>query len=136
MLLFLVFSSFFQQPPNLIRIVEATRQEWVGGIEESGKGVNYEIRLIVNKGSAKLKFVSIIVEQQGCIYKISNRTSPEKGERYHKGDTLLISAMLKNPPNRPLQKEKPYPVIGYTYKKKIYYFSIRQGIPANKENHP
>jgi hypothetical protein len=136
MLLFLVLSSFLQQPPDLIRILEATRQEWVGGIEESGKGVNYEIRLIVNKGSAKLKFVSITVEQQNCTYKILNRTNPENGERYHIGDTLLISALLKNPPNRPLQKEKPYPVIGYIYKKELFHFPIRQGVPFGQKNYP
>jgi hypothetical protein len=136
MLLVLLLSAFLQQPPDLFRIVEATRQEWTGGIEESGKGVNYEIRLVVNKGSAKLKFVSITVDQQGCAYKISNLTGAEKGERYHKGDTLLISALLKNPPGMPPQKGRPYPVIGYTYKKELCYFSIRQGIPVGQKNYP
>jgi hypothetical protein len=136
MLLVLLLSSFLQQPPDLIRILEATRQEWTGGIEESGKGVNYEIRLVVKQRSAKLQFVSITVDQQGCTYKITNATRPEKGERFQKGDTLLISALLKNPLNRPPQKEKPYPVVGYTYKKTLYYFNIRQGIQAGPQNYP
>jgi hypothetical protein len=136
MLLVFLLSSFLQQPPDLIRILEATRQEWAGGIEESGKGVNYEIRLVVKQRSAKLQFVSITIDQQGCTYKITNATLPEKGERFQKGDTLLISALLKNPLNRPSQKEKPYPVIGYTYKKTLYYFNIRQGIQVGPQNYP
>jgi len=67
MLLVLVLSSLFQQPPDLIRIIEATRQELNGG---NGKEVNYEIRLVVRKGSAKLKFVSITVDQQSCTYQL------------------------------------------------------------------
>ena len=136
MLLILMLSSFLQQPTDLIRIVEATRQEWTGGIEESGKGINYEIRLVVNKGSAKLKFISITVEQQGCTYKITNVNHPGRGESYRKGDTLLIEAQLKNPPQRPPQKEKPYPVIGYTFHKELYYFPIRQGFPVSQKSFP
>jgi hypothetical protein len=127
MLLVLALSAFLQQPPDLIKILETTRQEWAGGLEETGRGVNYEIRLVANKKSAKLKFVSITVDQQGCEYRITNVNRPEKGDRFSKGDTLLILAQLKNPPNRPPQKGKPYPVIGYTFKKALYYFSIRQG---------
>jgi hypothetical protein len=131
-----MLSSLLQQPPELIRILEATRQEWAGGIEESGKGVNYEIRLVVKKGSAKLKFVSLSIDHQGCQYKITNVNRAEKGVRFSKGDTLLISAQLRNPPRQTPQKEKSYPVIGYTYKKALYYFPIRQGIQIGQENRP
>jgi len=133
MLLVLILSSLFQQPPDLIRIIEATRHELTG---ESGKGVNYEIRLVVTKGSAKLKFVSITVDQQSCTYQITNISHPRRGENYHKGDTLLIAALLKNPPDRPPQREKPYPVIGCSYEKTFYYFPIRPDIPAGQMHYP
>ena len=136
MLLILMLSAFLQRAPELIRILEATRQEWTGGIEESGKGVNYDIRLVVKKNSANLNFVSVTVDQQGCSYKITNVNRPAKGDRYQKGDTLLISALLKNPPVRTPQKETPYPVIGYIYKKTLYYFPIRQGIQVGQMNYP
>jgi hypothetical protein len=128
MLLVLLLSSLFQQSPDLIRIVEASRHELTG---ESGKEVNYEIRLVVRKGSAKLKVVSITVDQQNCTYQISNISHPRRGENYHRGDTLLIAALLKNPPDRPPQKEKPYPVIGCSYEKTFYYFPIRPGVLVN-----
>jgi len=135
MLLVLVLFSFLQPPPELIRIVEVTRQELTGAVEES-RGINYEIRLVAKKSSAQLQFVSITVDQLGCTHTITNATHPRKGERFQKGDTLLISALLRNPPNRPPQKEKPYPVIGYTYKKALYYFSVRQGILVNPKDNP
>jgi hypothetical protein len=136
MLLFFVLLSFLQRPPDVMRILESTRQEWAGDMEEKSKGINYEIRLVVKKSSAKLQFVSITVDNLGCTYSITNATRPRKGERFQKGDTLLISALLKNPPGLPPQKEKPYPVIGYTYKKALYYFSIRQGIPVSHGKNP
>ena len=120
MLLVLVLFSFLQPPPELIRILEATRQEWTGAVEES-RGINYEIRLVAKKSSAKLQFVSITVDQLGCSYTITNATRPRKGERFQKGDTLLISALFKDPLNLSRQREKPYPVIGYTYKKALFY---------------
>ena len=135
LLVFLLF-SFLQQPPDVIRILEATRQELAGNTKESGKSVNYEISLVAKTGSEKLRFVSIMVDQQGCTYKITNATHPRKGEKFQKGDTLLISALLKNPPILTPQKEKPYPVIGFTYKETLYYLPIRQGLPGSpKENH-
>jgi len=135
MLYIFLFSLFLQKPPDLIRILEATRQEWTGGREETGKGVNYEIKLVVKQKSAKLKFVSITVDQQGCSYKVSNISNPDKGNRYHKGDTLLISALLKNHPDLSQKKIKSYPVIGYSYKKSLYFFSIQQGITIDKNNY-
>ncbi|MBN1414894.1 MAG: hypothetical protein JW973_07325 [Bacteroidales bacterium] len=130
MLYILLIFVFLQPPPDLIRILEATRQEWTGGREETGKGVNYEIKLVVDKKSTKLKFVSVTVDQQGCSYKVNNISDPERGNRYRKGDTLMISALLKNPPEYPPKKLKPYPVIGCSFKNKIYYFPVRQGIDA------
>ena len=135
MLLLMLLTTFLQQPPDLIRILEATQQEWTGGREETGKGVNYEIKLVVKKNAAKLKFVSITVDQQACDFKVSNINHPDKGNRYHNGDTLLISALLKNPPGQSQKKEKPYPVIGYSYKKSILYYSIRQGMSLDKNNY-
>jgi hypothetical protein len=134
MLTIFLLSAFLQQTPDLIRILEATRQEWTGGRKETGKGVDYEIKMAVQKGSARLKFVSITVEQQGCDFKVSNMSHPEKDSRFHKGDTLMIDVLLKNP-KEPLQtKVKPYPVIGCSYKRSIYYFPIRQGISIEKNN--
>jgi hypothetical protein len=123
--------SYFQPSPEEIRILEVTQQEWTGTNEDNSKGIHYEIRLIAKKSAAQLRFVSITVDQLGCTYTITNVNHPRKGERFQKGDTLLISALLRNPPDRPPQKEKPYPVIGYTYKKTLYYFSVRQGILVN-----
>ena len=133
MLHILLLSLLLQQNPELIRILEATRQEWTGGRKETGKGVDYEIKLVVQKGSAKLRFVSITVDQMGCDYKVSNMTRPEKINRYCKGDTLMINALLKNPPE-PLQaKVKSYPVIGCSFKKSVYYFPVRQGMEIEKK---
>jgi hypothetical protein len=132
----LFLSSLLQQPPQLIRILEVIRQEWTEGVDESIKGVNYEIRLVANRGSAKLNFVSITVDKQECAYKISNISHPSMADRFHKGDTLLLSALLKNPPVYPPQKEKLYPVIAYRYRKVLYYFPIRQGIQVSQENYP
>jgi hypothetical protein len=135
MALIILLSMILQQPPDIIRIMEATRQEWTGGREETGYGLDYTIRLVVNKSSAKLRFISITVETRGCDFKVSNITRPERDNKYYKGDTLLISAILKNPPVYPQKKEKPYPVIGYLYKKSIYYCPIRQGISIDKNNY-
>jgi len=132
MLHILLLSLLLQQNPELIRILEATRQEWTGGRKETGKGEDYEIKLLVQKGSAKLKFVSITVDQRGCDFKVSNMTHPEKFSRYRKGDTLLINALLKYPQEQLQTKIKSYPVIGCSYKKSVYYFPIRQAITTEK----
>jgi hypothetical protein len=132
MLYILLFLAFLQQPSDLIRILEATRQEWTGGRQETGKGINYDIKLIVLKSSSRLKFVSIAVEQQGCNFKVSNISRPEKINHYHKGDTLVINALLKNPKEKQQTRTKPYPVIGCLYKKSIYYFPVRQGMDIEK----
>ena len=133
MLTIFLWSFFLQQPPGLIRILEATRQEWTGGREETGTGVNYEIRLVANKSSAKLRFISISVDKRPCDFKVSNTSHPDKGYRYMKGDTLLITALLKNPYNQPQKREKPYPVISCSFKKSIFNYPIRQGISIDKE---
>lgn len=130
MLYIFLLSAFLQQQPELIRMLEASRHEWTGGREETGKGVDYEINLVVLKGSTRLKFVSITVDQRGCDFKVSNISRPQKADRYRKGDTLMISALLKNPSEYSSKKFKPYPVIGCSYKKQIYYFPVRQGIDA------
>ncbi len=133
MLHILLLSLLLQQNPELIRILEATRQEWTGGRKETGKGVDYEIRLVVQKGSARLKFVSITVDQLGCDFKIRNVNRPEKLNRYHKGDTLVINALLKKPQEQWQEKVKSYPVIGCTFKKSVYYFPVRQGMEIEKK---
>ena len=125
MLYVLLLSVFLQQQPELIRMLEASRHEWTGGREETGKGVDYGIKLVVLKGSARLKFVSITVDQRGCDFKVSNISRPRKADRYRKGDTLMISALLKNPPEYHPEKVKPYPVIGCSFKRNIYYFTVR-----------
>ena len=78
MLLVFMLFSFLQQPPDVIRILEASRQEWTGTIEESGIGINYEISLVVKKSAAELQFVSITVDQLGCTHTITNATHPRK----------------------------------------------------------
>jgi hypothetical protein len=133
MLNIILLNLLLQQPAGMLRILEATRQEWSGGREGSGTGVDYSIKLIPFKGSSKLQFVSITVVSNGCDFRITNVSVPERGAKFNKGDTVLILAQLKNValPRNP--KEKPYPVIGYTYKRKLYYLPVRQGIPTTKE---
>jgi hypothetical protein len=133
MLLIILLAGLLQQPSFYFTMLEASRQEIRNDKEDFLQGIEYEIKLIANKNASKLRFVSITVEQRGCDFQIHNISRPNAGSYFHKGDTLLIKALLKNPNAQPGTREKPYPVIGYTCNKVLYYFPIRQAPPEMKK---
>ena len=89
LLSYLFFSSlcFLPQP---VKVLEATSRVFTMGREESGSGVEYKIRIKVNKGSEQLFFSRVWVGSKSFIPEIKNITRAGRKYHFQKGDELLV----------------------------------------------
>lgn len=126
MALFAVFLIFCKKD---FRILEGTMQEWTGGRQKSGKGVNYRITIITETSSDKLELLEFWVKKRLCKHKLFNLTTNAFCNSFNKNDTLILTGTLmiydlKN--NIDSTKEVPFDfteqiVIGYILKNKTKY---------------
>lgn len=75
-------------------VLQSTSQQYTAGRQESGKGVNYKVQVVVQKSSPKLSFKSLTVNGEELAIKIQNNNKQFVTE-FAKGDTLTISASGK-----------------------------------------
>lgn len=127
-IMLVLFTGIFGFFKKDFKIIEATRQEWTGGLRESGKGINYKITLEAKKNSDKLKFEDIWIKERTYKYKIYNISENKPGNVFKKNDTLIISATIKTHKDDNSLKEEQLPfdytnesVIGYKLKNKKKY---------------
>ena len=88
-LIYLVFPSLCFQPQP-VKVLEATTRVFTMGREESGSGVEYKVRVKVNKGSEQLSFTRVWVGSKSFVPEIKNVTGAWKKYFFQKGDELLI----------------------------------------------
>jgi hypothetical protein len=79
---------------------QATRQSVFGGRAQSGKSVNYQIKMIANCNSSKLKFDSIWVNNELLPLKVYRLNSAQQIDlSFSKGDTIFVEAQSRILPN-------------------------------------
>ncbi len=101
---FICLFTFCGQP---FSILDSASQYFVSGRKESGRGVNYEIRLVAKKSSKKLEFNHMI--SKGDTLSIKLKSSRNKFiKEFSKGDTLYLysSRSIKSPDNRREESRK------------------------------
>ncbi|UCH15401.1 MAG: hypothetical protein JSV22_05400 [Bacteroidales bacterium] len=111
------------------RILECTMQEWIGGRQKSGKGVNYKITMVTETTSDKLELKELWIRERLCKHKLYNLNTGEFGNSFNKNDTLILTGTLtiydlKN--NIDSTREVPFDfseqiVIGYILRNKTKY---------------
>jgi hypothetical protein len=140
--LFLSFQLFGQE----FEIIEATSQKWTGGRKETGKGINYEIKILAKKGSAKLNFEKLWIGDDYYKVKAKNTDRNKPDNTFTRNDTIrIIASSLTYTENidpviekelglkhgKQMENEKPpykfsgAALIGYRYKGKWKYEVIR-----------
>ena len=71
-------------------IIEASSQKWIGGAPGSGKGTNYNIKVLPFKDSDKLQIDKIWIGNE--YFEINALVDPKdtKNKSFEKNDTLYI----------------------------------------------
>lgn len=121
----LLLFPFFNRKPD-VEVLHSLSQKWSAGRKEAGMGINFKIKVVVNKSSKKLKFEGLMIDTMMCDLKIRNEG--EQLEIFSKGDTLILQTSLKTERNyhtgvlryniRLRQKEMK---IRFTEQKGLYY---------------
>lgn len=126
-LLFFIF-GWFCSSPNLT-VIEATQQQWYGGVKGSGAGTKYKFMVVTNKCSKKMEITQCWIDSvyfdKLHVVNISRKT-PDGS--FEKNDTLSIAvninkkstaAVITKP--KPEKHSKHKVIIGFLYKNKTYY---------------
>ena len=92
---------------NDFKVLEATSQKWVGGTIGSGSGINYQLTLIANQSSEKIKIDQLWVGDQYFKVTAIKKFPASEKEGFEKGDTIYIKATVAHPrPVSPVSGEK------------------------------
>ena len=99
---------------------DASEQTSMGGRQESGKTVNYTIKVVVKQSSSKLQFNTLWLGVDNVdIYLRKADGSFLEGNRFEKGDTVLVVAYKRYLPNEDgalqLRKEHPNKTVPVEY---------------------
>lgn len=76
------------------QIVDATSEAWAGGVKGSGRGVNYRVKLIVNRSSRVLQFDSLWVGERAYNVQASRPFPFQVDDGFKRKDTVIIYASL------------------------------------------
>ena len=103
--------------PEPVRIIDATSEAWSGGVRGSGRGVNYRIKVVVNRSSNLLQFDSLWVGDRGYDVQASRPFPFQVNDGYKRNDTVILYAKMYQASNRdgdliPLP-DSPKPPIDY-----------------------
>ena len=98
LLLFSAILSFSLQAQKGFKIVDATEMKWAGGMQQSGHGTIYSLRIVLLT-SNKISFDDLWVgktytAKQGVFF------DPKKKHEPTKGDTISVSFALNTIPPR------------------------------------
>lgn len=127
--LLIILSGFFGFFGKDFRIIEATSQKWVGGLQSTGEGVNYKITIVARTNSDKLNIEEVWIKNKLCKHKIFNPKIRKFGNNFFKNDTIFLTATIKvnnskSNPGKDIQLPvdcNSETVIGYTIKNKKKY---------------
>jgi len=115
------------------KLIEATKQNVVGGRKESGRSVVYNFKLVVRKSSDKIQLEDVWIGVKHFSIKASHQDADNSiSSNFDKGDTIYFQAEERylpnengdlelqkstNPKNVPIEY-KGNALIGYKYKGK------------------
>ena len=74
------------------KVLKATSQKWVGGTIGAGSGINYQLTLLANQSSGKIKIDQLWVGDQYFKVTAIKKFPASEKEGFEKGDTIYISA--------------------------------------------
>ncbi len=135
-ILLFLFGIFFSTP---FKVIKTTKQEQMGGRQESGTSTVYQFKLVAKKPSSKLKFQDLWIGTRYYAIEASHQNADNSiSNDFGKGDTIFFQASDRYLPDESgdlvLQKEvqhKNVPIeyagralIGYTYKGKTHYYIV------------
>jgi len=147
-ILLFLFGIFYSVP---FKVIEATQQSVVGGRMESGRSEVFELKIIVKKPSSKLVFEDLWLGVKHYRIEASHQKADNSiSKEFAKGDTIIIRAIERYLPSESgeliLQKSdhpKSVPIeytgralIGFKYKGKQRYHSIKEFKKIKAEEHP
>lgn len=124
-------------PCSRLKLLDATSQEWAGGIYEAGYGTNYKMTLLARGGSDKLAIHDLwIGEDHFNVQAFASQTNRSE-TAFARKDTLYVRAGITYQPDengRYIKKgstDTPRPegndglaILGYTWKGKQKYLEI------------
>jgi len=88
----ILFLAVFLGCGEKVHIINSTSQEWVGGLQESGYGVDYKISIKVKSGSEKLEFEGLWAGDQYMKVRVIPDPANSGSSSFKKGDTILLKA--------------------------------------------
>lgn len=103
------FFTFLTEPAcrkNCIETVKATKQTWIAGTKNGGRGINYQITCVAGAGSDKLKVNGLWVDDQFFEVKAIRTLEVYPDEKFKAGDTIYILASRFIPGEPGSQPEK------------------------------
>jgi len=121
-----------------VKVLDATSQEWYGGQYESGKGTDYNIKLLARGGSDKLAIDKLWIEDD--FYEVKAIKNPAKRSElnFAKRDTIYVRAAKKLLPDEngrmlevtgkgeePPREFSGMALLAYTWKGKRKYKEIK-----------
>jgi hypothetical protein len=129
-LLALILLTFLIGWGSKVKVVESTSREWMGGLQESGYGIDYEVNFITKNGSDELQMEALWVGDLHMKVRVSAFT---------KGVPVKLKAGVTFKPGADFKMmvvggdslRKPYNFKGegllmYRYKGKIFYTEISE----------
>jgi len=101
-LLLLILISFFNPKPDF-KVLQATSQDWAGGMPASGRGTYYNFTLLAQIGSNSLQLKTLWIGDKNYAFTITRRnydlvdsnsakTDLVVSNTFRKGDTLYVRA--------------------------------------------
>ena len=75
-----------------IKVTEATSQEWVGGLQESGYGTDYQLIIEAKAGSEQLHIEELWADDLHMKVRIIANPANFKDQSFKKGDRLVVKA--------------------------------------------
>lgn len=119
------------------KLVDATSQEWAGGIYEAGYGTNYIITLVAKGNSDKLIINDLWIGEDYFKVSAVKSLAARNDLAFEKGDTVYVAAGLTLKPDKngkyikTLKGSKELPeeytgaaLLGYTWKGKNKFVEI------------
>lgn len=132
-----------------IQVISTTSQEWVGGLQESGYGTDYNLIVKVKAGSDQLKFEDLWVGDQHMKIRTLPDPARQQVKDFKKGSRISLRAGVTIKPDpdgqiKPLAVDgtkKPFNfkgegLLAYTYKGRTKYLEIAEFTKLEKIIYP
>ncbi|MFA6483061.1 MAG: hypothetical protein WCW62_10810 [Bacteroidales bacterium] len=122
-----------------MQVTESTSREWVGGLQESGYGTDFQLKLLVKAGSDQLQFDELWVGDIHMKVRLIADPANLQTKEFKKGSQITVKAGLtyRPGPDEKIQLQgadliqkpvnfKGEGLLGYTYKGHKAYLVIRE----------